>query len=177
MGMSVILYSSSEAELAALESEPGQLSALLGAREPGAVAGRVELGKAWDALDVILSGRGKHPVLRDAVLGRGGRPLRAQGSFGPARVLTPGQAERVALALAALPADVVRHRYPELLGKDIHGNYGQETCAPDELKFIREKVQQVREREQGELEAALAALRGLYEEARKAGQGVMAIVV
>ncbi|HXU03894.1 MAG TPA: hypothetical protein VN903_23190, partial [Polyangia bacterium] len=84
---------------------------------------------------------------------------------------------KIAAALAKLPARVVRDRYGELFGKTVHGNYGQETCADDEIAFIREQVAETQRREIEELEGKLTKLIALYAAAAKAGDGMMAVVV
>jgi|KBSMisStandDraft_5_1062788.scaffolds.fasta_scaffold817597_2 hypothetical protein len=162
---------------ALIEADPALLSELTEARRDKKVRGLLDLGKAWDALDILLSRRGDDAVLGDAVLARSGKSMRAAGAYGKARFLAPERVAEVAGALAKLPNTVIRDRYGELFGKTVHGNYGQESCAADELAFIREKVDETRDAEIEELESKLAKLKALYAAAAKAGDGMMAVVV
>ena len=162
---------------ALLEADPGLLSDLIEARRGGEIRGLLDLGKAWDALDILLSRRGDNRVLGDAVLARSGTSMRAAGSYGKAQFLPPARVAEVATAIARLPASLVRDRYGELFGKTVHGNYGQETCADDEIAFIRQQVADVQRAEIAELDAQLAQLKALYAAAAKAREGMMAIVV
>lgn len=178
MGMSVVLCALSEKRIALLEEDPGLLSELLSMSQEGdEVPGLLDIGKTWDALDFILSDQGKDAVLGDALLGRTGRKLRAAGAYGKARLLGPSRVAEVDKALSKLPAQVVRDRYPELFGKDIHGDFGQETCAEDEIKYIKDKVRETRESETAHLESVLAAIRALYKRASDEGHSMMSVIV
>ena len=143
----------------------------------GAASGVLDLGKAWDALDILLSDRGGDRLLGDAVLARSGKPMKAAGAYGPASYLPPARVARIAATLGKLPAGRVRERYGALYGKNVHGGYGQEICAADELKFIRDKVAAIQRAEIVALEAAVKKLKEFYSGAAKAGDGVMAVVV
>jgi hypothetical protein len=175
--MHAVLCTLSAKRLAQLEEDPDLLSELLAARRETAIPGLIDVGKTWEALDILISDRGKEPVLRDALLARTGQKMRASGAFGPARMLAPERVAEVAAALAALPAGVVRQRYPRLAGRDVHGGYGREVAAPDDSKFLRDKVGQTQAVEIAELEAALSKLRLLYLRAAEAGHAMMTIVV
>ena len=139
MGMDGYLCALSAARAAQLDARPGQLLDVFGLRD-GEAVGVLDLGKAWDALDIILSDRGDDSLLGDAVLARSGKPMKAAGAYGPASFLLPSRVARIAAALGKVPARRVRDRYGELYGKNVHGGYGQEVCASDEIKYIREKV-------------------------------------
>jgi hypothetical protein len=143
----------------------------------GEVRGLLRLGKAWHALDILLSREGEDPLLGDAVLARSGTSMRAEGGYGKAKFLPPARVAKVAAALARLPAGLIHDRYGELFGTNVHGNYGQESCAPDEIAFIRERVAETQRAEIAELEGTLAKLKALYADAAKAGHGVMAVVL
>ena len=69
------------------------------------------------------------------------------------------------------------NRVSDLLGRKVTGDYGQETCGPDEVKFIRDKVRQTHEREIAELSAKLEALRALYAQAAKSGHSMLSVVI
>jgi hypothetical protein len=175
--MDTILCTLSDKRLAQLEADPDLLTELLAARRETEIPGLLDIGKTWEALDLLISDRGKEPVLKDAVLGRTGRKLRAAAGFGPARLLDPKRVAEVAVALARLPPGLVKEGYPRLYGKSIHGNYGQEIAAPDDVKFLREKVKQTHEREVAELESTLSRIKALYVRAAEAGHSMMSVVV
>ena len=160
---------------AALEADPAQLFDVLGLRG-GAATDVLDLDRAWDALDIIVSRRGADPLLGDAVLARTGERMRAAGAFGPALYLPPARVERIAKALAKLPARLVRDRYGELLGKTVHGGYGQETCAADEIAYIRDKVAEIQRAEIAHLETAVSKQKAFYAAAAKAGDAVMSLI-
>ena len=176
MGMHAVFCSLSEKRLAQLQREPEVLVEVLEARKETKIPGLLDLGKAWHALDIIVSGEGSDPVLGDALVGRKGKKLRASSAYGSARLLDLERVQRVAKALATLPANIVRDRYPDLYGKNVHGNYGQEKSAPDDVKFLREQVQKQRETETAELEAKLGELRALYEQAAAAGHSMLVVL-
>jgi hypothetical protein len=172
--MNGILCTLSEARLEQLLLDPELLPELLAARRETEIPGLLDIGKAWDALDVILSDRGRQdPLLGDALLGRSGREL----PTGNARLLDPGRVRELAAALAQLPDQLVRDRYSSLFGRDVHGEFGQETCEPNELKFIREKVGEIQDREIAALQATLDQIAELYEKAAGAGHAMMLVVV
>ena len=177
MGMDAILCAMSEKRLAMIEQEPDLLEELLDARLEGNIPGLLDLGKSWDALDVLLSARGRDPVLGDAILARSGRAMRAKAAFGPAQLLTPERVVEVSEALDKLPSGVIRARYPDLLGLTVHGDYGQDATAPGDGKYIRECVREKRERELAELEGRLKKLVDLYRHATKDGYSMMSVVV
>ena len=177
--MDGVLCALSAKRHAMLQADPGLLFELTDPTHAGGeqMRGLLHLGKAWDALDLLVSRRGEDALLGDAVLARSGKSMRAEGGFGKAQFLAPVRVAKIAAALAKLPARVVRDRYGELFGKTVHGNYGQETCADDEIAFIREQVAETQRREIEELEGKLTKLIALYAAAAKAGDGMMAVVV
>jgi len=166
----------SAARAAQLDAEPGRLFEVIGLRG-GQAIGVLDLGKAWDALDILLSDRGGDRLLGDAVLARSGKPLKAAGAYGPASYLPPPRVARIAAALGKLPAKHVLDRYGGLFGKNVHGGYGQEVCAPDEIKYIRDKVAAIQRAEIAALEASVKKLKAFYASAARDGDGVMAVVV
>ena len=175
MGMSGLLCALSAKRHALMEEDPALLFDLQDPNGPE-MRGLLRLGKAWHALDTLVSRDGDDPVLGDAVLARTGKSMKAEGAYGKAKFLAPARVAKIAATLARLPANLIRDRYGELFGKNVHGNYGQETCAPDEVAFIREQVAEAQNTEIGELDAKFAKLRALYAAAAKAGEGMMAIV-
>ncbi|HTR50529.1 MAG TPA: DUF1877 family protein [Kofleriaceae bacterium] len=176
MGMYAVLCTLSDKRLAQLEEEPGLLGELLLACHDTEIPGLLYLDKAWDALDLLISDRGKDPVLKDAVLARTGRHLRASTAFGPAQVLGPERVREIAAALAKLPADLVRQRYSRILGAELHGGYGSAIAAPDDVKYVRDKIRETQEREIAELERKLAMLVALYARAAAAGHAMMGAI-
>ena len=141
------------------------------------IPGLLSLEKAWDALDVILSARGENEVLGDAVLGRSGRKLGDDSSFGPPRILDAAQVERVSKALQKLPRDTVRKRYADLHGRSIQGDYGQKRCAPGDPDSVQLKVRKIQSGEISELEDLLVRVTDLYKGAADSGHAMMCVVV
>jgi hypothetical protein len=175
--MDAVLCTLSPKRLAQLEEDPDLLSELLAARRETEIPGLLDAGKTWEALDILISDRGKDPVLKDAVLARTGQKMRASSPSGPARMLAPERVAEIAAALKALPAGIVRQRYPRLAGRDVHGGYGREVAAPDDAKFLRDKVRETQEREILELETALSKIRTLYRRAAEARHAMMTVII
>jgi hypothetical protein len=165
MGMNCLLCTLSAKRLAMLQEDPEIFEELIESRHESEIPGLLDLGNAWDALDLLLSDRGRDEVLGDAILARKGQKLRAKGAHGPPRVLAPARVRQISAALAKLPPDIVRTRYPSLQGKEIHGKYGQEGA------------QAVQERELAELEAALRSVVDLYARAAIEGHSLMSAIV
>ncbi len=158
-----VLCTLSDARLRQIEGTPELLAELCGARQDSDVPGLLDLGDTWDALDYLLSDRGREPLLGDAIHARSGRTLAAATSQGKARVLLPDRVALVSAALARLPRDVVRIRYPSLLGKEIHGDYGQDRSPS--------------EREVQTIARSLTRVSSLYARAATAGHGMLAVLV
>lgn len=177
MGMQAILCTLSSKRLDLLQDDPEILDELLESRHESEIPGLLDLGKAWDALDVLIADRGKEPVLGDVILARKGQKLRAQGPYGPPRVLTPARVRQIAAALAKLPPDFIRTRYPSLQGQEVHGRYGQAVSAPDASKSVREKAQAQQERELAELEGLFRDVTALYGRAAIEGHSMMSVIV
>jgi hypothetical protein len=175
MGMAGLLCALSAKRHALMEEDPDLLVELQDRGGPE-IRGLLQLGKAWHALDLLLSRDGEDPLLGDAVLARSGKSMRAKGAYGKAKFLPPARVAKVATALARLPASLIRDRYSELFGKNVHGDYGQESCAQDEIPFIRKHVAEAQNDEIAELAAKFTKLRALYAAAAKAGEGMMSIV-
>jgi hypothetical protein len=159
--MSAILCTLSPKRLAMLQEEPEILSELLESRHESDIPGLLDLGNAWDALDRILSEGGKEPLMADAILARKGQKMKAQGAYGPPRVLAPARVRQISTALAHLPADLVSSRYPSLQGQEVHGRYGQGQQAS----------------EVAELEELLRSVVDLYANAAREGHSMMSVIV
>lgn len=108
--------------LAVLEEDPETLIDVIEARDEQQIPGLLDLGNAWDALDVMLSDRGKDALLGDAVLARSGRKF----GDGTARVLGPARVTEIAKRLDALAPTHVDERYPALAAAKAHGKVGSE---------------------------------------------------
>ena len=104
-----ILISCSNKRLAQLEEDPETLEDVIDARDETVIPGLLDLGSAWEVLDVALSGGGKDAVLGDALLARSGEEME-DVAFDEARLLPPARVAEVAKALAALPANVIADR-------------------------------------------------------------------
>jgi len=91
-----ILLALSEKRLALLVEDPEMLEDIVD--EGDNIPGLVEIGSAWDALDVLLSDRGTDAILGDAVLARTGKAL--ESSFEIARLIGPARVAEVARKLA-----------------------------------------------------------------------------
>jgi len=92
-----ILISLSPKRLALLESEPEMLEDVIEARHEEPIPGLLDLGTAWETLDMLLSGRGRDELLGDVLLARTGKRFEAGDAFEASRVPSP---QRVAQAPA-----------------------------------------------------------------------------
>jgi hypothetical protein len=153
-----ILITLSTKRLAQLEQDPDTLEDVIEARDETPIPGLLDLGSAWDALDCLLSSRGEHAVLGDAVLARTGRELE-DTSFDHVRLIAPARVVEVAKALAQLPAKLVAERYRTLAGKKVHGNLGNDE---DEIEG---------------LELLLRRVIALYQDAAKQQHSMLALLV
>lgn len=165
MGMTALLCTLSTKRLALIQDDPEVFEELAASRHDSDIPGLLDLGKAWEALDVLLSDGGRDAVLSDAVLARKGQKLDAEGPYGPPRVLAPARVRQISAALEKLPADFLRHRYPLLQGRKVQGGYGEKPSAAQQA------------RELTELEALLREIVALYAEAAEAGHSMMAAIV
>ncbi|HUJ61922.1 MAG TPA: DUF1877 family protein [Kofleriaceae bacterium] len=154
-----ILITLSPKRLAQIEAEPETIDDVLEARHDTQIPGLLDLGKAWDALDVLLSVRGKDALLGDAVLARTGEELDADGDWDHARVLAPARVAEIATRLAALPPTVVSERYATLAGMQVHGGLGKD---PGEIEA---------------LELILRRLVALYQDAARQKHSMLALMI
>jgi hypothetical protein len=159
MSMNGVLCTLSEKRLRQIQESPELVSELIAARFDGDVPGLLDLEKTWDALDVLLSDRGRDPVLGDAILARSGREIGPDLSYDKARVLTATRVAEVAAAMKRLSRDVVRERFETLHEKKVHGGFGREDDHAEELGRVLAEVVQ------------------LYTRAAAAGHGMLAAVV
>jgi hypothetical protein len=134
-----ILITCSTKRLAQLEEDPETLEDVIDARDETAIPGLLDLGSAWDALDVLLSDRGKDAILGDAVIARSGRELE-DVAFDEARLLAPPRVAEIAKALAGLPDNLVESRYRVLAGKAVHGELGHDEEEIEALELILKRV-------------------------------------
>jgi hypothetical protein len=158
-----VLITLSPKRLVQLEEDPETLEEVLEARHETPIPGLLDLGKTWDALDVMLSERGKDAVLGDAVLGRSGRALHAgagEHAYGSARVLAPARVAEISAKLDALAATHVKDRYSALATAKVHGKFGEQ---PDD-------------EERDGLEIVLRRLVALYKDAAKQKHSMLLVV-
>jgi len=162
MALHGILITLSAKRLSQLGADPETLEDVLEARHDTDIPGLLDIGLAWDALDVMLSERGKDALLGDAVLARSGDDLANADTFEAARVLAPPRVAEIAKKLAELDARAhVRARYPSLAGRKIYADLGK--AAEDE--------------EREALELLLARMVALYQEAARAKHAMLSIVL
>jgi hypothetical protein len=124
-----VLIALSEARIEMVLADDSVLADAIEARRTKVIPGLLSLGKAWDALDVLLSDRGRDPLLGDAVCARSGSKFGPELGFGRGRLLSRARTTDVADALQALPADTIRTRYAKLRGQSVHGGYGPRSVA------------------------------------------------
>jgi hypothetical protein len=158
-----VLCTLSDARLRQIEGTPDLLAELVEARHDSDVPGLLDLSDTWDALDCLLSDRGRDAVLGDAIMARTGRTIAASTAHGPARVLLPERVVLISTALGRLPRDVVRIRFPSLNGKTIHGDYGQDRTP--------------NEREIQTVARSLTRVTSVYQRAAAAGHGMLCALV
>lgn len=207
MGMHGLLLAMSKARVEMLQGDESLLREVIDSRGERTIPGLLSLGKTWDALDVLLSDRGREPLLGDAVCARTGIALGPDFGFGRGRLVPQMRTKQIADALTALPKDTVRSGYAKLRGENVHGGYGPKNPAPqsagssnrmiddykknraepdaaiDELESFARTVLAMpedtseEEAEIGELEKKLREVVALYAAARAKGQAVYAVVV
>ena len=156
-----ILVTISPRRFALLEDDPGLIADVIAKRAEEPIAGLLELGSAWDALDRILGGDGD-ALMRDAILARGGGAVGPDLGRGPPRVISTEQVRRIASALTELPEDTVARRYGVVAGSEVFGGWG---------------AREDRDGAIAELTALLGAVRELYDQAAGEGHGMLAVVV
>ncbi|MBX7190776.1 MAG: YfbM family protein [Sandaracinaceae bacterium] len=141
---------------------------------------RLRLDKAWDALEVLLTGgRGVPGGIGDAVTGRGGRACEPHGAFGPSRCLSRARIEAIAEALVSLDEATIRARLPLLATLEVHGAYGRRPpdIDPAVEQLLREEGfggdEDMLEDEHHHLAELVAELTDFYREARDEGDEVI----
>ena len=152
-----ILIALSEKRLALLSEDPEMLEDIV--EEGDAIPGLLEIGTAWDALDVLVSDRGKDAVLGDAVLARTGKQLHAESNFEAVRLIGPTRVVEVLRKLESLPPTVVREGYAQLAAKKVHGKIGSDEGEIEALEILLKQVV------------------ALYRDAAKAKQSILTILV
>lgn len=153
-----ILIALSSKRLALLESEPETLEDVIEARHEEPIPGLLDMQTHWETLDLLVSGRGRDPVLGDAFLARSGKPLSVDTAFEQALVLGPTRVAEISTKLAAVPATLVRERFTQL----------QEAKSPGKP---------VNAKQTAELEALFHRIVALYADAAKAKQSMLAVLV
>ncbi len=137
-----VLLTLSPKRLAQIEAEPETVDDVLEARDEQEIPGLLDIGNAWDAIDVLLSDRGKDPVLGDVVLGRTGEELDGTEAKS-ARILSPTRVAEVASKLAAISRTLVKDRYPSLAAKQPHGRLGKDPAEIEGLEVLISRVMQL----------------------------------
>lgn len=102
----------------------------------------LRLGKAWDALEVLVTGgRNVRGGVGDAVTGRGGAPCEPQTAFGPSRRLSIARVASIANDLALLTEPALRGRVPLLAELGVHGDFGRRDAGvdPEIAAMLREE--------------------------------------
>lgn len=144
MSLFGVMITLSPKRLAQIEGDPETLEDVIEARHDEEIPGLLDLGVTWDALDVILSDRGKDAVLGDAILGRTGRKLNnaKNTSAQSARVLDAKRVAEISAKLEGLAKTHVSDKYKRLAGAETHGQIGYE---PDdeELEGLQILVKRV----------------------------------
>ena len=152
-----MLLALSDKRLTLLTEDPEMLEDIV--EEGDNIPGLVELGTAWDAIDVLLSDRGKEPLLGDAILARSGRPLHDETKFQAVRLIAPARVAVVATKLGDLPPTIVRDGYAQLAAKKVHGKIGSDEGEIEALEILLKQVV------------------ALYVGAAKAKQSILSIMI
>ncbi len=134
-----ILITLSAKRLSQLTEDPETLEDVIDARDETPIPGLLDLGNAWDALDVLVSDRGHHAVLGDALLARSGKELEDM-AFDHVRLIGPARVAEVAKALAALPPKLVAERYATLASKKLEGGLGKDKEEIEGLELLLRRV-------------------------------------
>lgn len=153
-----ILIALSPKRLALLQEEPETLEDVIEARHEDEIPGLLDMETHWEMLDMLISGKGRDPILGDAFLARSGKPLSVDTAFEQALVLTPARVAEVAAKLAAVPDTLVKERYTQLAEAKNPG------------KPVNEKLAK-------ELEDLFLDIVDLYSEAAEAKQAMLAVLV
>lgn len=153
-----ILIALSSKRLALLQSEPETLEDVIEARHEDAIPGLLDMQTHWETLDMLVSGRGRDPVLGDAFLARSGKPLSVDTAFEQALVLSPERVAEVATKLAAVPITLVKERFAQLAEAKTPGK-------PANAKQM------------AALEALFQKIVALYTEAATQKQSMLAVLV
>lgn len=153
-----ILISLSSKRLAMIESEPEMLEDVVEARHEEPIPGLLDLGTAWETLDMLLSGRGRDELLGDVLLARTGKRFNAGDAFEAAKLLSPARVAEVSAKLAATPRDMVAERFKQLHEAKSPGK-------PHNVKAL------------AALEALFDKIVALYAEAAKGKQSILSVLV
>ena len=153
-----ILLALSQKRLTLLESEPETLEDVVEARHDEEIPGLLDLKTHWETLDTLISGRGRDEVLGDAFLARSGKRLAVDTAFEQARVLSPARVAEIARKLAEVPETLIAERFKALAEAKSPGK-------PANAKQL------------AELEDLFDDVVDLYEDAAKAKQSMLALLI
>lgn len=153
-----ILIALSSKRLALLQSEPETLEDVIEARHEDEIPGLLDMQTHWETLDMLVSGKGRDPLLGDAFLARTGKPLSVDTAFEQALVLGPDRVAEVAAKLAETPVTVVRERYKQ-------------------LEEAKNPGKPVNPKKAAEIELLYEEIVDLYAEAAKQKQSMLAVLV
>jgi hypothetical protein len=153
-----ILIALSSKRLALLQSEPETLEDVIEARHEDEIPGLLDMQTHWELLDMLVSGRGRDPILGDAFLARSGKPLSVDTAFEQALVLGPARVAEVAAKLAEMPVTVVRERYAQ-------------------LEEAKNPGKPVSPKKAAEIELLFEEIVDLYVDAAKQKQSMLAVLV
>ena len=138
---------------------------------------RLRLDKAWDALEVLLTGgRGVAGGIGDAVTGKGGTACPPLGAYGPSKRLSASRVEVIARSLASIDEETLRARVPLLSELDVHGSFGGATeVDPAIAQLLREEGfdDETDAEEIAWLLELVERLAGFYREAHEEGEEVI----
>jgi len=179
MGMYGILCRVSARQLARIREDERRAGWLLTTRGPvrSKPWRRLELDKAWDALDKGLAVGATTGPLANVVHGVDGIKLGPSLSFGRPRYLTPAQVVECADALARFPEQTFRDRYLAGKMRGAHGDWGPHLMDEAARGYVADMD---RQRDLGELAELLSLAHDVarfYAKARRRGDGMLMAVV
>jgi len=153
-----ILIALSSKRLALLQDEPETLEDVIEARHEDEIPGLLDMQTHWETLDMLVSGKGRDPLLGDAFLARSGKPLSVDTAFEQALVLGPARVAEVAAKLAEVPVTLLRERYKQ-------------------LEEAKNPGKPVNPKKAAEIELLYEEIVDLYVEAAKQKQSMLAVLV
>lgn len=178
MGMCGVLCRLSERQVARIREDERRAGWLLTTRGPvrSKPWRRLELDKAWDALDKGLA-MGAAGPLANVVHGVDGIKMGPSLSFGRPRYLTPAQVAECASALASFPVKTLRDRYRAGKMRGAHGDWGPHLMDEAARGYVADMD---RERDREELDGLVSLAHEVarfYAKARRRGDGMLMTVL